>query len=90
MSQSPATIWKFPFRIVDVVELEMPEASHILHVDCQHGVPCIWAVVDPERAPVVRRFRLFGTGHPITGTLGKHIGTFQQGGFVWHMFEESA
>lgn len=86
----PATIWKFPFRIDDVVGLEMPEKSHILHVECQHGMPCVWALVIPESTKMLRTFCLIGTGHPITAALGKHVGTFQQGPFVWHMFEEAA
>lgn len=84
-----ATIWKFPFRIDDVVEIEMPEISHILHVECHKGTPCIWAVVNPNDANVIRRFRLLGTGHPVSDELGRYIGTFQDRAFVWHMFEEA-
>jgi hypothetical protein len=85
---SPATIWKFPFRVDDVLEIEMPGVASILHVECQHGTPCVWAVVNPAAPKVIRRLRLFGTGRPITERLGRHIGTFQQGPFVWHVFEE--
>ncbi len=88
---SAVTIWKFQFDIGDAVEIEMPgDDAHILHVECQMGFPCVWAMVDPEKALVTRRFRLFGTGHPITDVVGKHVGTFQQGPLVWHMFEEPA
>ena len=83
-------IWKFEFRIDDVVEIETPGIAEILHVECQQGVPCLWAVVNPAHEKTTRRLRLRGTGHPIAGELGSHVATFQKGAFVWHMFEEVA
>lgn len=84
-----ATIWKFPFEVSSVVAIEMPGIPHILHIECQHGTPCIWAVVNPADEKVIRRFRLLRTGHPISGRVGRYVGTFQDGPFVWHAFEET-
>ena len=82
------TIWKFPFAICKLIEIEMPQDARILHVECQQVTPCIWALVDPDAPKVARRFRLLGTGHhAIREDLGCHLGTFQQGPFVWHIFD---
>ncbi len=83
------TIWKFPFEITRTVELQMPVGAHVLHVECQQGVPCVWALVDQGAKQVVHRFQLLGSGRDIDGgaQLGRHIGTFLMHPFVWHLFE---
>ncbi len=85
------TIYKYPFSIEDVVRIEMPAFAEILHIECQQGTPCIWALVEPEMRQETRTFSVFGTGHAIeydrTAKSLVHHGTFQQGPFVWHVFE---
>ena len=82
------TIWKFPFEISDSVAIDMPRDSVILSVECQGNEPCIWAMVDPKAESVTRLFLVYGTGHPIDGvSVMRHVATFQQNHFVWHMFE---
>jgi hypothetical protein len=80
------TIYKYPFQVDDEVRIEMPENARVLHVGLQGAQPCLWAMVDPENRPVIHRFRVFGTGHPMPTAVGEHVATFQQGPFVWHMF----
>jgi hypothetical protein len=83
------TIWKFTFPINNAVVIEMPANARILHVECQDGQPCLWALVDPKAQRVSRVFHIFGTGHEIDeaqlATL-EFIATFQQTPFVWHLF----
>lgn len=81
-----ASIWKFPFKVTDHLEIPMPVGAHVLHVECQNGTPCMWAIVDINQPLVKQQFRIFGTGHPINENLGIYIGTFQQRAFVWHVF----
>jgi len=99
------TIWKFPFEVDDNIEIEMPAKAKILHVDVQVSInhnqhligqpktfetPCMWAMVVPDNPTEIRKFRLVGTGHPITETVGmRHIGTFKmaQDRLVFHVFE---
>jgi len=85
------TVYKFPFTVQDEICLQMPKGAQILSVQMQHGVPVIWALVDPDRdTPVVeRQFHLAGTGHPLPNALGKFVGTFQMmnGDLVLHLFE---
>lgn len=86
------TIWKFPLRpFLNPIEISMPEGAQILSVQNQREDPVLWALVDTNGKPEVRRFLVFGTGHPIPGFVGKHLGTFQAqaGTVVVHVFEEA-
>lgn len=88
------TIWKFPFEVTDTVDVQMPLGAEILHIETQQqgslDVPCMWALVDPNKPVVTRRFKLFGTGHPLPEDIDGmvHVGTFllAQGNFVGHLF----
>ena len=83
------TVWKFPFKIDDIVKVEMPLGAVILYIDSQGETPCIWARVDPEAPKETRIFRFAGTGHPLGDEVGNHVGSFQMmdGRLVWHVFE---
>lgn len=84
-------IYKYPIPVEDRFELSLPQGSEVLTVQVQRDAPQIWALVDPERPPEARRFRLAGTGHPITeqASLGRYVSTFQMldGQLVFHVFE---
>jgi len=107
-------IFKYPIRIEDYQEIPMPRGAHILCVQMQgegklvehpdgfvttSGQACIWAAVDPAATPVMRRFRLAGTGHDVSdifnaagsqfGNDTLYVGTFQmaRGQLVWHLFD---
>jgi hypothetical protein len=48
-------------------------------------------LVNPEEEPEPRHFEIFGTGNPFPVDVGsdrRFIGTFQENGFVWHLFEK--
>jgi len=79
-------VFKYEFEITDNLVIPMPIGAQILHADIQAGHPCVWALVDPEHAREDRRFAVHGTGHPVFENE-VHIATFQQGPFVWHLFE---
>lgn len=84
-------VFKYPVPIGDAVTIDMPAGAQPLHVAEQHGTVCLWALVDPARPPVPRRFRFAGTGHEITEDLAylNHVGTFfmRGGDLVFHLFE---
>ena len=97
----PATIWKFPLRAADTFAIEMPTNARLLHVGVQNEQACVWALVDPSAPKEQRRFRLYGTGHPIGADHPMagdplegfdFVGTFQlQEGMmplVFHLFGE--
>lgn len=79
------TVWKFRIPMDEEFCLEIPSDPDILHVDVQHGDPCLWARVDPDRPFAKYTFYIVGTGHDIPPGLA-HVGTWQEGPFVWHLF----
>lgn len=81
------TIHKYPLNLDTEQTLTMPAAAEILSVQDQGGVLCIWALVDTDRLPEERRFRVYGTGHAIANFPHKYLATVIQGSFVWHVFE---
>ena len=85
------TIWKFPIRLEDAINIFMPIGAEVIAVDVQQGEVCIWAVVDPAAPHECRTFRCAGTGHSLPDGLGRaqHIGTVQLdgGALVFHLFD---
>jgi len=86
-------IHKYPFTITDYFNIALPEGAIILSAQAQFEEPQMWVLVDSEapQLPVIREFRLAGTGHTINEPAETlhHISTFQmQGGvLIWHLFE---
>ena len=76
-------IWKYKFNY----GIEMPLDAKILTIQTQDGEPTIWALVNPNNELEIRNFRIVGTGNPFDDTNYTYIGTFQDGPFVWHLFE---
>ena len=84
-----ATIYKYAFEVTDHVSIAMPEGADLLCVQTQGHTQCIWAIVNPDLPLETRRFRVYGTGHPLDETPGIYVGTFQLmgGSLVFHVFE---
>ena len=76
-------IYKYPFKIVDFFDLNLPASAKILTCQSQKDEPYIWALVNTdEKLGRTRRFRVYGTGAEITEetrNLG-YIGTIQRFG----------
>lgn len=83
------TIHKYQIPISDTITVKAPEDAEPLHVDLQHGQPCLWMRVDTEKESTSHTFHWRGTGHPVDG-LGKHIGTVlvDGGNLVFHLFAD--
>ncbi len=86
------TIWKFPVPVADSFAVNMPVGARLLSVQVQHGEPVMWALVDPAASMELRRFHVYGTGHPVGSEAGEFVGTFQihGGSLVFHLFTERA
>ena len=79
-------IWKFKVENF----IEMPKGAEILTVQIQDGQmfnACIWAKVNPENELEKRHFIVVGTGQGFQDDNTNYIGTYQDGPFVWHLFE---
>lgn len=73
--------------------IDMPSGAKILSVHGQHNKVCLWALVDPNSPHIHRRFKVFGTGHPIENDLAERlsfVGTvhLEDVALVLHVFEE--
>lgn len=79
------TVYKYPFEIGDVVTLTLPRDFEVVLVECQEGVPCLWARIDTSKPLYNTKFLLTGTGHPVPRSFA-HVASFQHGPFVWHMW----
>lgn len=90
------TIYRFPIDMQEAVdndgkiEVEAPVGSKILHVAVQERAPfqpCMWVQLDDDRKPVLKHtFEIVGTGHPVP-ERGEYAGSWQQQGYVWHLYE---
>lgn len=89
-------VYKYDLPITDdVIEIDMPVGAQILHLGWQPTNARqvqMWALVDPDPTHPVqhRRFRIYGTGHPIPNPHElRHVGTVLtfDGQLVWHVFE---
>ena len=86
------TIWKYPVPVQDEFTVDMPPGAKVLSVQVQRDEPQMWAMVEEESygGKQRRRFRVIGTGHPISrDEILSFIGTFQLrgGALVFHLFE---
>jgi len=73
------------------MELELPRGARVLAFAQQHGIYCVWAMVNPESPAECRRFVLAGTGHSLDAYAWdlRHIDTVlpHGGSLVLHFFE---
>jgi len=82
------TIHKYKLES-DNDRIQMPKGAEILCLQVQHNIPCIWALVDPEKPLIGRSFITMGTDWSIDNDKMSYIGTYQiaAGAFIWHVFE---
>jgi len=64
----------------------LPKGAEILTMQMQHGVPTLWALVDPENELEDRLIDIVGTGWDVKENT-KYVCTYMDGPFVWHAFE---
>lgn len=100
MSAAEPRIWKYSLDNFDRSgsqqwALELPANAQILHIDHQSYCWALWALIPNITVAGERTEKRVilcqGTGIPfpegITTDLLKHLGTQQDGVFVWHFFE---
>lgn len=84
------TVYKYPIQIADEQEVSMPYDAKVIHVGLDpQGTPCLWAKVESNNRPEPVRVLVVGTGGPIPYMPyheERHVGSFTQGPFVWHVF----
>jgi hypothetical protein len=84
------TIWKTAFDFdSDEVTVMLPVGAKVLAVHEQHGLPCVWFLVDTDAPKQDRTFWFVGTGQEIPEGASEYVGTvlLDGGRFVLHVFE---
>lgn len=84
------TIYRYPIAISDNITLMLPKGAQLLTAQVQHGIPRVWALVDPTAPAEPRRLYVYGTGHPTQSGSQRYLGTMQLSGgmLVFHVFED--
>jgi hypothetical protein len=84
-------IFKYPLKITDQQTILMPAGARILSAQYQGAELVLWALVNPDGAPIRRYIWIIGTGNPMPSKLLNHIDTVQMPShpIVWHVFEEA-
>lgn len=85
-------IFKYELALQEGQNISLPLGAEILTIQAQNKIPCLWALVDPNKGTEIRHFEIFATGDPVLCDIGvdrKYISTFQlEGGLlVFHAFE---
>lgn len=81
------TIYKYEIEILDIQAISPPFGARFIHagLDPQQQ-PCLWAEVETENCPEPIAVFVVGTGNPIPQKAVHHVGSFNQGPFVWHIY----
>lgn len=81
-------IFKYNIEVIGMQTLVLPVDSHILSVQFQRGLFCVWAIADDQEAATDRvPIRIYGTGHECYEEMCAYMTTVQDiTGFVWHVF----
>jgi hypothetical protein len=68
--------------------LMLPPTATILDIQLQGDTPQMWVLKPAGEVPhVERKFIVIPTGFEFDEGLINHLGTFQYGKYVWHVFE---
>lgn len=89
-TQAGDKIYKYPlpFNVrPGIHRLLLPEPSSVVLVRMQGGVIHLWVRVG-QGDPRPRFFQIVGTGQPFPASA-PHIGSVQDGGYVWHVLERT-
>jgi len=87
------TIYKYPIKVIDEQELQLPKGYKLLTVINQNDVPVIYAIVDTEEIKTETLWiRIFGTGNALDddylNNSYDYLGTVITcgGSLIWHVF----
>lgn len=81
------TIYKTQLKLIDIQTVELPCFAKFLSVQLQNNVICLWSEVMTDLQPYQYKIFIIGTGYPVPEDAVKYIGTVQQDGFVWHVYQ---
>ncbi len=80
------TVVKFPLAVAPETRLEIPDGAQVLAVAWHDRIPCLWALVDPEKPRVARTIKRCQEGHSVDDA-GAYVGMITLGSYVYHFFD---
>jgi len=80
-------IWKYKLNWASDTLIEMSPNADILAVQMQDGEITMWVQLNTDESTTHRKFKILPTGYEFEPFAGKHLGTVQDRGFVWHAYE---
>jgi hypothetical protein len=81
------TIRKYQIKITGEQEITMPFGAEVIHAGLDpQGTPCLWAKVESGNSPEPVSVLMVGTGNQMPYEADRHLGSFTQGDYVWHVF----
>ena len=85
-------IFKYHLPIIDsTISVKVPNFALFLHVGVQSDQIYFWAVADPKKEEIERKFVIVPTGGEIPdhecGSFYRGTCLTHDGQFVWHIFE---
>ena len=82
-------VFKRILSLQDSQVIELQCYSKVLSVQMQGDDICLWYLCNPEECMEERKFCIHETEHEVgNGWDIKFLGTVQNNGLVWHVFEE--
>jgi len=82
------TIYKYALNSM-FTRIMLPNNAEILCVKMQDDVPQMWVLLDTKDIKKrMRSFVIVGTGEKRVIDNMKYIDTYEEGFYIWHVFEE--
>lgn len=85
------TIYKYPLKMHGMIEeIKSFQDAHILSAGYDpSGVPCVWALVNPQNPPAPLKVLVMGTGWDVDFEryTAAFIATLNDGPFMWHVWQ---
>lgn len=79
------TVWKYQIPFGSISSFQMPHgATPVLTGMQSDRVPTMWMLLNALNHGVGRSFVVAATGSLVEG---RHCGSFQDGDYVWHIYE---
>lgn len=67
--------------------IKMHTPGRFISAQMQNNKPMMWVLVDEANKKVWRDYMVVGTGFEFSTHGMEFLATYQQGPFVWHLFE---
>lgn len=80
-------VYKYQFDLIDAPQpICITGFRKVVLVERRRDQPCLWVEVEPSSAQRTIILQVFGTGHDIEDHDLNHVGSFQAGMFVFHVY----